>query len=117
MTFESRRIKALALLESTGMWRSNYEPPALRALWKCGVNVPPPHFVPFWKIVLVAAIWFGGAWGAFMWFTVWSSRGMPPGLALSGAAGAGILFGLCMALYYAYGRRKHRLPLWSSLDV
>jgi hypothetical protein len=25
-------------------------------------------------------------------------------------------FGLCMSLYYAYGRRKQRLPEWSSLD-
>ena len=116
MTFESRRDQALKLLGSTGIWRSNYEPPILRGLWKIGVRVPPPHFVPFWKTALFAALWFGGVWGAFMWLTFWSRQGFPAAVALVTAAVAGACFGLCMALYYAHGRRKHRLPEWSTLE-
>lgn len=116
MSFESRRMKALELLKSTGMWPSNYEPPILRALWKLGFKIPPPHFVPFWKTTLFASIWFGGAWGTVMWLTVWSRQGVPLMFALVTAAAAGIFFGLCVSVYYAYGRRKHRLPEWSSLD-
>ena len=31
--------------------------------------------------------------------------------------GAGVGFGLSMAAYYAYGRKKHKLPDWSSLRI
>lgn len=116
MTFESRRAHALQLLAATGIWRSNYEPPMLRALWKLGMQVPPPHFVPFWTMVLFASAWFGVAWGAIMWFTNWSRQGLPLAYALIMAALAGLLFGLAMALYYARGRRKHGLPAWDALD-
>jgi hypothetical protein len=116
MTFESRRANALQLMEATGIRRGNYEPPMLRALWKLGMPVPPPHFLPFWKVMLFAAVWFGGAWGAIMWFTNWSRQGIPLVYAVVIAALAGVAFGLTVALYYAYGRRKHRLPAWTSLD-
>ena len=116
MSFEACRAKALALLKATGMWASNYEPPILRGLWKLGFKIPPPHFVPFWKTTLFASLWFGGAWGVVMWLTVWSRQGVVLGAALVAAAAAGLCFGLFMSLYYAYGRRKHRLPDWSSLD-
>ncbi|USX12565.1 DUF6404 family protein [Oxalobacteraceae bacterium OTU3CAMAD1] len=33
-----------------------------------------------------------------------------------GLVAAGLFFGLSMSLYYADGRRKHRLPEWSSLN-
>lgn len=116
MSFESRRAKALDLLKSTGMLRSNYEPPLLRALWKIGCEVPPPHFVPFWKVMLFAALWFGGVWGLFMWLVVWSGQGVPLTATLGIAALAGGCFGLFMALYYAHGRRRYCLPAWSALD-
>ena len=116
MSFESRRAKALELLKATGMWSSNYEPPMWRALLKLGVKIPPPHFVPFWKTTLFGSLWFGGAWGVVMWLAVWSRQGVALGAALGIAAFAGIFFGLFLSLYYAYGRRKYRLPEWSSLD-
>lgn len=116
MTFETRRAKALELLQSTGMSRSNYEPPLLRALWKIGINVPPPHFVPFWKVTLFTTLWFGGVWGGFMWLTVWLRQGMAISAALGIAGATGICFGMFMSFYFAYGRRKHRLPAWSSID-
>lgn len=116
MNFESRRAKALDLLKSTGMLRSNYEPPLLRAFWKIGFEVPPPHFLPFWKVMSFGAVWFGGVWGVFMWLAVWSGQGIPLTMTLGIAVLAGAAFGLFMSLYYAHGRRKYRLPAWSALD-
>lgn len=116
MSFESRRAKALEILKATSMWSSNYEPPLWRALLKLGLKIPPPHFVPFWKTMLFAAVWFGLAWGVVMWLAVWSRQGVALGAAVCIAAFAGIFFGLFLSLYYAYGRRKYRLPEWSSLD-
>src|SRR5512146_344634 len=47
MPMNAKRATALRLLAATGMWRSNYEPPLVRLLWRCGVDVPPPHFMSF----------------------------------------------------------------------
>ena len=45
--FEQKLDAALALLASTGIYRSNYAPPLYRFLWWLGVKVPPPHFRSF----------------------------------------------------------------------
>jgi len=113
--FETRKAKALELLRGTGMWESNYLPPAVRLLWSLGVKVPPPHFASFWMSGAVTGFFFGIVWGALMWFTQWEHAGM--GLAQAGwsAAAAGLFFGLSMAGYYAWGRRKHALPAWEQL--
>lgn len=111
----SRRTKGLAILANTGISRSSYEPPYLRLLWRLGFDVAPPHFVPFWRILLIAGAWFGFSWGGVMWVAFWSDQGIPGRLAVGSSAVAGLLFGLSMAGYYAYGRRKYQLPDWDSL--
>lgn len=103
-------------MEKTGFLRSNYAPPLLRGLWRLGLEVPPPHFASFFPVAAVTAVFFGVPWGAFMWFLVWSPQAMSGVLAIVGASLAGISFGIAMAAYYAHGRRKHKLPDWSSLD-
>jgi hypothetical protein len=115
MANDSRRSKALAILAITGILRSNYEPPCLRLLWRVGIDAPPPHFMPFLQTALVAGVWFGCAFGAFMWGLVWARQGMPAALAASLAGGVGVFFGVAMGAYYAHGRRRHRLPDWRSL--
>ena len=112
MRFEQKLTAALGLLASTGMWRSNYAPPLHRLLWKLGAKTPPPHFLGFTVNVVSAGVWFGVAWGLLMWFIVWSRQGMSPYAAIVAALFAGVFFGLCMAAYYRYGARKHRIPLW-----
>ena len=112
MRFEQKLTAALELLASTGMWRSNYAPPLHRLLWKLGAKAPPPHFLSFTAKFVSAGIWFGVAWGLLMWFMAWSRQGMSPYAAVAVALFAGVLFGLCMAGYYRYGARKHRVPLW-----
>lgn len=36
MTFEQKKARAIALMDSKKMWRSNYAPPLLRILWRLG---------------------------------------------------------------------------------
>jgi ribose/xylose/arabinose/galactoside ABC-type transport system permease subunit len=57
----------------------------------------------------------GSFWGAFMSLFVWSQQGFPVALAVVLTAGVGLFFGLSMAGYYAYGRRKYHLPKWNSI--
>jgi len=112
---DTRRTKALAILADTGILRSNYEPPYLRLLWRLGVDAAPPHFVAFWRILVLAGIWFGTSWGAFMSLFSWIQQGLPTHMIMAASAGAGLFFGLSMAGYYAYGRRKYQLPRWNSI--
>ena len=115
MTFETQRDKALAVLAESGIWPSNYAPLLLKLLWKLGLKVPPPHFVRFWHVAVVYGVWFACTWGLLMWCALWMRQGMPIAVAITSAGCAGALFGISMAAYYAYGRRKYRLPTWASL--
>jgi len=112
MRFEQKLAAALTLLEATGIWRNSYAPPLWRFLWRVGVRVPPPHFVGSTANFLFTGSFFGIAWGLFMWFTFWSRLGTSPAFGVGLAIFTGSLFGLCMAGYYSYGARKHRIPLW-----
>ena len=116
-TFESRRSEALRLLGATGISSANYLPPAVRHLWRLGVQVPPPHFVPFGKAALVSGAAFGCGWGVVMYLLSLFVPGLNvsvQGLAMASLA-VGVLFGLSMATYYACGRRRNRLPHWETL--
>lgn len=111
MNQPSKRAAALALLAQTGIWRSNYEPPLLRLLWRLGFDVPLPHMMSFWKNALSTGSYFSIAWGFLMWV-----QGLGNMKLLIGAGGAGLFFGIGMASYYAYGKRKYKLPSWQDLD-
>jgi hypothetical protein len=115
METNQQREAALKLLASTGILRSNYEPPLLRLLWRLGLNVPPPHFASFWGNAVVSGVFFAVGWGSLMWFLLWSRQGMSLAVFLVAAIVAGVLFGATMAGYYSYGKRKHALPSWREL--
>ncbi len=64
MPFEQKKARAIALMDSKKMWRSNYAPPLLRILWRLGIRLPPLPFMPFWQVaVLTGGLW-GTSWGA-----------------------------------------------------
>uniref|UniRef100_UPI0038BA9BCC DUF6404 family protein n=1 Tax=Klebsiella pneumoniae TaxID=573 RepID=UPI0038BA9BCC len=65
MTFEQKKARAIALMDSKKMWRSNYAPPLLRILWRLGIRLPPLPFMPFWQVTVLT----GGLWG-ISWGTV-----------------------------------------------
>lgn len=66
MTFEQKKARAIALMDSKKMWRSNYAPPLLRILWRLGIRLPPLPFMPFWQVtVLTGGLW-GISWGCAM---------------------------------------------------
>ena len=111
---ENKRQAALAMLQKTGIMRSNYAPPYLRLLWRCGFDVAPPHFAPFWQNALATGLFYAIGWGVFMYIFTWSKSNMSAGSMLSASLIAGALFGLALASYYAHGKRKHGLPSWQD---
>lgn len=115
MTPNKQRDAALALLAQTGIWPSNYAPPIFHVLWRMTINVPPPHFIGFASVMISMGTFFGGVMALFMWPTLWTQMGLSFSAALIHAALTGLAFGLAMASYYAYGRRRHQLPSWHAL--
>ena len=118
-THSTRRTAALELLARTGMRRSSYEPALLRLLWRLNLNVPPPHFIRFGSVALFSGIYFAIAIGLIQWIFEqigWASADMPFAKRAMISAIAGVFYGVFMAAYYAYGRKKHRLPSWDELS-
>ncbi|WP_395669026.1 DUF6404 family protein [Rhodoferax sp.] len=119
MSFDLKRTQALEIMARTGIWRSNYEPPAFRMLWRMGIRIPPPHFIPFFPIAfgtgLTFAVLWGVPWGILMWLFVWSQTDFELQRVFIASGQAGLFFGVSTALYYAYGRYKYKLPNWNSL--
>lgn len=117
-TFELKKEAALQILAKTGISRSNYLPPALRLLWRLGFKTPPPHFANPGLVVIVSGGYFAITWGALMRVLDYFLReGQTPVFSnlLFTSITAGFFFGVGVAAYYAYSRRKHQLPKWDSL--
>ncbi|WP_020653392.1 DUF6404 family protein [Massilia niastensis] len=115
MNFKVRRERAIAILHRAGIPLRVSEPVYLRLFRWIGLEIRPLHFEPFWRTILITAAWFAPCWGLFMWFFRWRADGMNPAVAVIVAMFCGLCFGLSMACYYAYGRKKHQLPAWESL--
>ena len=110
MNSHHKRDAAIKLLDATGIWKSNYAPPLLKMMWALGIDCPLPHMVGFSASALVS----GTCFALFMGLALRILEGQnAPHLLLSSVL-AGVFFGLTMAAYYAYGRRKYQLPLWKN---
>lgn len=115
MTFEQKKARAIALMDSKKMWRSNYAPPLLRILWRLGILLPPLPFMPFWQVtVLTGGLW-GISWGCAMWFIYWGPSGMVAGEAIIISITGGFLFGLLMASFHWWRRKVNLLPSWDDV--
>ncbi len=117
MERNAQREVALSMLAKTGIWPSNYAPPLFHLLWSLGMNVPPPHFIRFVSIVIFMVAFFGGVLSLFVSPMLWSTTGISGTQVLIFGVLTGLAFGLAMASYYAYGRRKHQLPGWNELGL
>lgn len=103
-------------LPRRGIGRWTFAPPLYRALWKLGVEIPPPHFSTFSFLFSFQ----GGIFG--VWCVLLMSlvphllpleRLSFPSVLLASLA-AGCFFGFCMACYYRAQAKRHRLPLWRN---
>lgn len=78
MNFEAKKERAIAIMESKKMWRSNYAPPLLRLAWKAGLKVPPLPFASFWQITLLMGyglVRHGGLYVVFFMEGQWYATG------------------------------------------
>jgi hypothetical protein len=116
MAYPASIDAALSSLAAVGIPVRQSAPRFHRMAWRLGWYVPPPHFAAFAVNVAFFGGCFGLLWGVVMSIAVWSPQGMPVLLQVAGGVAAGVLFGLCMAVYYRRAARKHQLPPWSQLQ-
>ncbi|MCE9619192.1 MAG: DUF6404 family protein [Planctomycetes bacterium] len=118
MNTNAKRDAALRLLAATGMRRSNYAPPLTRLLWRLGFDAPPPHLGTFLGNAILMGVFFGVGWGVLFGLEMswWYHRWMQLDILGIAAVAAGVLFGLCMASIYSYGKLKHGLPSWQDFN-
>lgn len=105
-------------MAARGVGEATAFPPAWQMLWSMGVELPPPPFMGFVPLALIA----GGLFGPLFAFAVWllGNRGvreMAPNEALWVALVTGAAFGLAMAAYYRHLSRKHRLGSWAAFPA
>jgi len=115
MSFSVKLNAAQKELSTSKIWKSNSNPPLFVLLRKFGVNIRPMHYNTFIVNFLIMSPIFGGTWGLLMWFTSWKSQNMSIQIALIISLGAGLLFGLSMALYYKLSSKKNNLSNWEQL--
>jgi hypothetical protein len=104
-------------MAAQGVGESTAFPPAWNLLWSLGIKVPPPPFLGFVSLTLVAGVLFGPLFGLGAWLL--GNRGlrdMPAQEALWVALVTGAVFGLIMAAYYRHLARKHRLGSWAAFS-
>ena len=79
MDFEARKQKALAIMASRKMWKSNYAPLLIRLLWRLGIKIPPLPLAPLWQVFVVMAVSLSVGSGLWMYWTVWwAQEGVNP---------------------------------------
>ena len=115
MEFEEQRRRAIAVMQRKGFSRSATEAPYRQVFRALGFQVRPMPVESFWRVVLVCGGGFAPFWGLAMWFWRWRDEGMRWPIAILVALLTGFFFGLSMACYMAYTRKKHGLPTWESL--
>ncbi|MGR3759806.1 DUF6404 family protein [Roseobacteraceae bacterium NS-SX3] len=90
-------------------------PPMVSLQKWLGLKPRPPHYLPFWQAFAVLGAWYGCVWGILMWNVTWSRQGLPLPAAFWLSFRAGALFGLLMASYYRWGRKRYDLSDWNEL--
>ena len=112
--FQMKVTRALHVLERTGMSKSSYLPPMYPLYWKLGLEVPPPHFMSFFGVTLVAGLPLGLCVLGVCLMNHEHSQATPVEVLLLSAVTT-FVWGAVVATYYRMGKERHRLPSWNKI--
>ncbi len=98
-------------IRGIGAWTT--APPLFRVLWAMGLEIPPPLFLSFVALVLLAGCFTAAIISLLMFvFLDWSGHDPKLGVAIS--AGFGLLGGFKWAVYYRRQAAAMELPAWQD---
>jgi Family of unknown function (DUF6404) len=115
MPFLDRRDFALKLMDDAGVEPRWSRPPMWRHLWRRGINLPSPLFMPFWQLAALFGVIFAIPTGALSWLIIWRNARMPLPTFCVATLFEGAVFGVAIASTFAYRKRRFELPDWQNL--
>jgi hypothetical protein len=115
MRYPAKVSIALERLVATDLKPASYAPLFHRALWRCGINIPPPHFAGFFFNFAAMSVYFSVGWGILLGAYCWLRYDMPLQTVLPYVVAAAMLSAASVATHFRHGARRHNLPSWSSL--
>lgn len=113
MNFQEQKTKALEFAKTARIREPKYNNPVFKTMWKMGIEIRPPHFLPFPKLVLIFTFVFS------MLFTilVFLRFRQEPLVALELGAVLGIVLGVIIASLYQHDKKKYNLPHWDDIRL
>jgi Family of unknown function (DUF6404) len=115
MTFLDRRDFALKLMDDAGVEPRWSRPPMWRQLWRRGINLPPPFFMPFWQLASFFGVIFAIPTSALSWLVISHNARMPLTTFCVASLFEGTVFGVAIASTFALRKRRFELPNWQNL--
>lgn len=112
--FDRKKEASLTLLRRSNIKARDYLPPTFPILWRFGVNVPPPHFIGFFPLLLIMGLPFGFCGLGFYMMDL-GNKPFSLAAAISLVAIVTLFFGAGFSFYYRSSARIHRLPRWKDL--
>jgi hypothetical protein len=114
MNYEEKIKKWLEYAKSNSIPNSIARPLIDRVLSSIGFRLPPFFFWKFPWVALALGCQFGVFWGLFMYLTVWRERSVLS--IVIATLSAAIPFGIFMAAFFSFLRRKWPKPSWKSIS-
>lgn len=114
MTEREKIDTALVYLKEQRIAHGTAAPLLWRLCWRAGVLIPPPHFLGFLSILVLAGLPFGIGLNVLVTgFLLVVGKPLAWPLAATGITGA-LLFGSMLGCYYRWSARRLGLPAWSE---
>jgi hypothetical protein len=112
--FDIKKEMALAILAKSRISSKNYLPPIYPFLWKWNVEIRPPHFMVFWKVLLFTGLPYGFCWiGLAMMDHNWALENL--GTFAFIFILVTLVCGGFIANYYKVSSTKNKIPKWEAL--
>lgn len=113
--FERKKERAFEIIKQKKMWKSNYAPPLLRILWRCGINMPLFPFAPFWLNMTIMSVWFGVPVTLVSCILSLNEGNACANHIIAQGVISTLFYGFFMAAFHAWARYFYRLPTWAQL--
>lgn len=114
--FWARRDAALKIMTRTPVSERNYCPPTFKYLWRLGIKIRPPHFMPFTHVFAFMGAPFAICAASMCQMMHQQIKDLASVTMAAGLFGL-LFFGVPIAFYYYFGRKAYNIPAWDDIVI